>query len=234
MKTVFFLTFIILCSNVFSQKKHVRENLWRLKNEKDIYSDLIPYKPDTNRIEFFKIDTARIQAIFTSAILKSIRKNDTIQFSSILTKFAKITCNYFSKHKYKYYKQLRIDGKFKKALPYLSIKFGLLYRTSFTFNINNSKKPFYYDKSDGRSEFNLYSGIKEQKSSPLLMISELELKNLIIKELSSDKIIRENGLRNFSYVGYSFYFIKQKKDKIPKIRVIVYFGGKRLKLVKNQ
>ena len=234
MKTVFIFGFIFTCNLLFAQKRYVREQLWELKNVKDAYSEISHYKPDTNKVDFFRIDTARIQAIFESGILKLIRKNDTIKTSTILTSFAKIKCNYFLKRKYKVKKAKKINSKLEKALPYLNIKFGLLYSTSFTFSISPSRKVPYYDDKDGRSEFHLYERLKNKKelSKPLSMLSEIELKNLIINELSKEKSIRENGMRNFSYVGYSFYFVKQKKDKIPRIRVVFYFGGKRLKLVK--
>lgn len=228
------LVLIFLPGMLFSQKKYLRERLIPLRKMHDVYSILCYQKADTASLDLITLDSAKISCLFHAAVEKSIRKKDSIRESRILSAFSIVSRDYFSKRKFRANKWFQAQRHFGRSLPYMNVKFGILESASFTVKCSKSGG-YYYDEKDPRSPYHLFTGSKDlpEKSKPILILSEKEFQEVLMKELGKLDFIRKNQMRSFSYIGFSYY-LENKKDEIPRLRFFIFFGGKRLKLVKEK
>ncbi len=202
-------------------------------NRQDFYSEIKASPLDSNEINIKSNFDVQLENVFFNSLVNAKKKKDTLYSSKILHDFAVITENYFYHKKFRWNRFWKIKRFFERALPYFNTNFGLINAYSVQIPISKFKGKCHFNEKDSRSSIHLFFRKNEQEF-PVALYNEIEFSELIKKELLKIDFIRDNKLSSFSNISYSYKIEQRNKNEIPKIRIYVFFGGKRLKLVEQK
>lgn len=195
--------------------------------------------------EFLTEGVASLNAYFLSQLKENSRNRpDTLRKSenlsllaSLATKFWRSSSHYADKKKWG-----KLDKYFRRASNQTNFNFGIMKQVSFRVPlVKLIGRKFYYDPKGKDGGSNLYMGkrplTKEERENQIALgnYSMRELGDLFM-DLIPRKIRAELDKGNIAYVGLNVELDKNSinRTRIPTARVVVVFGAKRFRNVRQK
>ncbi len=204
----------------------------------DTLSEISPAIPNGEEINVLQNDFSELEKNVLYAFYKNSRKVKISQ-SQILDQLARLGILYWNEDKFNERKKKRRLQKYvNRSLRHLNTGFGLIEMYSFSVDLVETKnKRYFYDKRGSAGGLNLYQGSKKDVKKPedydYIPLKE-KTYEAIQKEIENRirklKISKNLSAGAFSYVGIEIKVDPKTlyKNKIPKARVVVFFGARRL------
>jgi hypothetical protein len=159
------------------------------------------------------------------------------------------TCGKFFKDKKfaKREKIRRLNREVKRLKRSIITRYGIIHVYSFTIPLyDDNHGNYFYDRKGPDGEPNLYKGDKKKLKKELEKEEELEytsldgltiekINELILRQFSKKRFLPSLKKSLYSYVGIDATINSRtlNKQDIPELRVVLFFGAKRLQGIKT-
>jgi len=247
MKPLVLSALLVVCSFSFGQFNYFVYHTRRILSTTDIILPVVPEKPGTDRVNTFQDSVTTLDQIM-HYVTHTSGKKGKVECSSILMQLSDLTAKrYASLEKANNRKWRTVRKQLMRSFIGSKCKFGVLSVYSFTIPLVKTHGDFYYDKNGPDGEYNLYDGkrkpkpVKEGEEEPevhaLKYYTEAELMKMIDRKIRRSRARTELSRGICSYYGFSVSIDKRtlhSGNKVPRARVVVILGSKRLKMVKKK
>lgn len=244
------LLFGFILSAVFSQAQSklfeqqvverlpARDSLWTITTK----------VPSSQEYDFISEGPEDLEALFLAQMSKiSPSRPDELQQSEVLSILAEATTTAWKGTQYEKGKSwTRSIRSIKKFARRSTCRFNLISAVSFRISlVDNAGRRFYYDRHGAESELNLFQGKRPEFKTaeedtdepvPLKFFTQEELVHQFLHALRKQSVYGE--LKSGVYAGAAISIEIDKntvhKNKIPTARVVVVFGARRLRYLRDQ
>lgn len=231
-----------------AQSKLFVQNVMEQLPARDSLWDIEAKRPSSQEYDFINEGTEELGTLFLAQMSRMApSRPDELRQSQVLTILAAAaTTAWRGSHYQKGKSWTRSIRSIKKFARRSTSRFNLIAAVSFRISlVDNAGLRFYYDRNGPENAPNLFQGKRqeftvheedEEEPVPLRFFTQEELVKRFLHELRKHPVYGE--LKSGVYVGAAISVEIDKntlhKNKIPTARVVVVFGARRLRYLKDQ